>query len=149
MGVNTAFRMPYFETPQPDRALTHHERGQLVFITADELLIEWKNLPRNSKASLYIPAIKAEDIIKMSRLRPGPEVIGLLDEHTISIEINEITYVPLPPGRTLNLAALLTIELPGDIDKGIKVIRKGKTMYEKGQKFRITFKQVEGMKRKI
>jgi hypothetical protein len=149
MGVNTPFRMPYFETPQPDRMVTHHERRQLVFITADELIIEWKNLPRNSKASLYIPAIKAEDIVKMSRLRPGPEVIGLVDEHTISIEINEITYVPLPPGRTSNLAALLTIELPGDINKGIKVVRQGKIAYEKGQQFMVTFKQVEGMKRKV
>lgn len=151
MGVNNGFRMPYFalphagDTPPPD----HHQRREMVLITNDELIIEWKNLPRNSKATLYIPAIKAEDIIKMSRLRPGPEVLEWVDEHTISCAVNEITYVPLPPGRTFNLAALLSIELPVDVYKGEKRTVNGKVVYEKGQRFNVTFKQVEGMKRKI
>ncbi|HEX7316674.1 MAG TPA: LodA/GoxA family CTQ-dependent oxidase [Pyrinomonadaceae bacterium] len=101
----------------------------------DELMIRWNNLPQGTRMSLYMPDLEAEEVLRLagqSNDYPGLEAV---DAHTIDCLPADVTYVPIPPGRTRNVAALLTVELP----EGVK----------RGQEFRAVVHQISGSPRVI
>jgi hypothetical protein len=101
----------------------------------DELIIVWQNLPHTTQVTLYLPDVDVNQILALASRRQGPPVLELVDAHTLRLSVGDLTYVPLPGGRTNNIPALVTFRLPPDLVKG--------TVYT------LTLQQVEGRTRRI
>lgn len=86
----------------------------------DELMIRWNDLPPATQATLYMPDIEAEEILRIAALRIGPTRLEKVDDHTIRCLVGDVTYIPLPSGRTTNIAGLMTLELPSNVKRGQK-----------------------------
>lgn len=101
----------------------------------DELMIRWANLPRSSRATLYMPDVDVDEILRYAGQHY--EVVGLerVDARTLRCQMGDVTYVPLPFNRQRNIAALLTIELPEKV--------------RKGQQFDLVVHQISGRRRAI
>jgi hypothetical protein len=96
----------------------------------DELMVDWGGLPSGTQATIYLPAVTADDILALAgRLYCG-QPFTKLDSHTISLRATGLTYVPIPPGPLPgpNYAGLLTLRLPS----GLPIERR----------FRITVRQL-------
>jgi hypothetical protein len=153
-GIGDTLKMPYFfdDEKAKDQPLTHGHgeitipRKRLTRISHDELMIRWGNVPRNSIATIYIPDIDANEILTLANLRLGSYQLKLIDDHTIECAVNDVTYIPLPSSRRVNIAALISIQLPGDIKKGDPVTIKGRKTYPKGQSFKMHIHQMDGVK---
>ena len=83
----------------------------------DELMFRWGNLPRNSMAEVFLPAVTADQILDILSTRPSPGMITKVDEHTVRFRIGDVGYLPIPRG-TVNHAGLLTIQLPAGVVHG-------------------------------
>ena len=83
----------------------------------DELLIFWGNTPRNSTATLYLPAVQASEIIGLANGAFQTHQLTQIDAHTIQCPVGGVTIVPIPKGTARN-AGLLSVELPLGIRKG-------------------------------
>lgn len=81
----------------------------------DELLIHWRNLPKSTEVTLFMPDVAAEEILQLARRRLAPWRLLPLDPHTLACPVGDITYVPLPGGRVTDIPALLTMKLPADV----------------------------------
>jgi len=96
----------------------------------DELIIEWGNMPRETKATLFFPEVRADEILAIAALRAHPRTLVKEDDNTIAVSVAEISFVPLPPRPPGNLAALITLTLP----PGVRV----------GQTFKMSVQQCSG-----
>ena len=101
------------------------------FVGADELIVQWGNVPRATEATMFFPEVKADEILALSALRQHPPVLTKLDDHTISVRVADVSYVPVPVRGSGNLAGLLTLTLPD----GIRV----------GQAFKMSVQQCSGV----
>lgn len=110
---------------------------RLIERRADELMIEWSNLPAGSSATVYMPGIAADEVIELHGRRAGPENVERIDQHTLRLTVGaqRIVYIPLPPSRQETIAALFSIELPDTV--------------RKRELYRLTVRQIDGMARKI
>jgi hypothetical protein len=104
-------------------------------LEADELMIRWNNLPRDSHAMLYMPDVDARLVVAAAAARNGPPVLTQRDDDTLLCRIGDVTYVPVPGPRDLNIPGLISIELPATVTKG--------------QVFTATVHQVSGWPRRI
>jgi Common central domain of tyrosinase len=102
-------------------------------IVPDELIIEWGNVPRHTKASLLFPELQADEIISLAVLRQQPAPIEKIDAHTIGVKVADVSFVPLPARPSGNLAGLLTLTLP----EGVRA----------GQTFKLNVQQCSGITR--
>ena len=84
----------------------------------DELIFRWNSLPRRSIVTLYMPSIDAADILRIAATRPGPPSLELVDARTVRLHPGDLTWVPIPGGPDVNIAGLLTIELPAGVTHG-------------------------------
>jgi hypothetical protein len=84
----------------------------------DELLIDWRSLPRGTDATLYIPGADSAQIIDMANEMYSSHHLQAVDGHTVSCTAQGVTYVPIPPGAGANLPGLLTVNLPPTVRKG-------------------------------
>jgi hypothetical protein len=96
-------------------------------------MIDWGNTPVGHLASLYLPAVKADDILSLaSRMYTSNHLI-LSGANLIQCKTGGITYVPIPAGSEENYAGVLSVELPGDLPrKGMYhiVVRQVTNAYE-------------------
>lgn len=83
----------------------------------DELMILWGNVPAASQAQLYLPALNATYITAVANARYPAQRLFKVDEHTIGLDANGVSFVPIPTGSAL-AAGLLTIDLPASIRRG-------------------------------
>src|SRR6266581_561470 len=67
----------------------------------------------------------------LSALRQHPAVLAKVDDHTISVKVADVTFIPLPARPSGNLAGLMTLTLP----QGIRV----------GQVFKMSVQQCSGI----
>jgi hypothetical protein len=104
---------------------------QEFFVGPDELIIQWGNVPRATQATLFFPEVQADQILSLSALRQHPAVLAKVDDHTISIKVADVTFIPLPARSSGNLAGLMTLTLP----QGIRV----------GQMFKMSVQQCSGI----
>ncbi len=86
----------------------------------DELMIDWGNTPSGSFARIFLPTVSADEIIELAARRYSPAQFKRIDNHTIECRPQDITYIPIPPGSTLNHTGLLTLDLPPGVKKGEK-----------------------------
>lgn len=84
----------------------------------DELMISWLNLPAATTATIYLPEVAADGIVALDELRQHPAGARRVDDHTIEVAAGGITYVPIPFGRTGNLAGMISLVLPNTVRTG-------------------------------
>lgn len=85
--------------------------------TPDELMIEWGNTPPGAPAAIYLPQVKADDILDLARGLYARPQLTKLDANTIRCTTGSVTYVPLPPWTRAN-SGLITVDLPSTVRKG-------------------------------
>ncbi|MBX9298678.1 DUF1929 domain-containing protein [Chromobacterium vaccinii] len=85
----------------------------------EALVLWWDTLPRSAAAEIYLPGVRAEDVLALLPPAQAP-VWRATDEFTLRIEsLGDCAFLPLPPsldGRSL--AGLLTVILPAGVRDG-------------------------------
>lgn len=94
----------------------------------DELMIVWANTPKGTVANLYMPGVRVSEILDLAARNFNLQTLERVDDHTIRCVPSGVTYVPIPSEGTVDLAGLITLDLPSTV--------------RKGQTFRIVLKQV-------
>jgi len=84
----------------------------------DELMIDWGATPRGSIATVYMPGVRAAEILEMAGRLYETTLLERVDDHTLQAKTDGVTYVPVPPGVGTAFAALLTVELPAGVRRG-------------------------------
>jgi hypothetical protein len=101
----------------------------------DELFLRWHDLPRDSIVQLYLPDADVHAMLAYASRRSGAGTLAAIDDHTIACRIGDATFLPLPGGRSSNIAGLLTIQLPPSV--------------RTGQSYRVVAHQVSGISHSI
>ena len=85
----------------------------------DELMIDWRNTPPGTTATIYWPAVDSGDVIALAaRLYPSSG-LAAVDAHTLECEVTPgMTYVPVPTSAGESFAGLITLQLPSGIHVG-------------------------------
>jgi hypothetical protein len=86
--------------------------------TPDELMIDWGKTPADGKASIYLPAVEAADVVAMANKMYATHRLSVEDEHTLQCRTGGITYIPIPAGGAVNYAGLLSVDLPETVRRG-------------------------------
>lgn len=84
----------------------------------DELAIFWGDMPRDAIATLYFPALDADEIVELARLEGRAGVLKRVAPHTVECPVADVSYVPLPAPEPGNLAGLITVRMPGHVTRG-------------------------------
>ncbi len=87
-------------------------------LLADELMIDWGNIPAGTTATLYLPGTRTNDIMDMVAQMYQWTGLVRIDAHTLQCVTGGVTYMPVPPGEGANYAALMTVDLPDNVKKG-------------------------------
>ena len=95
----------------------------------DELMFDWGNIPAGGEATLYLPGMDVDEIIRLSARQYHSYRLRRIDADTLRLDTGGITYLPIPFSDA-NLPGMLTIDLPD----GVK----------KGQVFKVVVRQVTG-----
>ena len=88
-------------------------------------------MPRTTQATFFFPEVQADQILSLSALRQHPAVLFKVDDHTVSVKVADVAFLPLPARPSGNLAGLMTLTLP----EGIRV----------GQVFKMSVQQCSGI----
>jgi hypothetical protein len=94
--------------------------GGTRYIGPDEVVFTWNDLPPGTRATLFMPDVEADEVLELAAARNGPPRLERVDEHTIACLVEDITFVPIPAGRTVNIPALLSLSLPEGVTKGVR-----------------------------
>jgi hypothetical protein len=78
----------------------------------DELMLDWSGLPAGSTASIYMPAVSADDVLQLASSMYVTQRFSRADAHTLNCAAEGIVYLPVPKGGTEHFAGLLSITLP-------------------------------------
>lgn len=62
--------------------------------------------------------MSADEIVEMARKKYISPTLTRVDDHTVACLSGGITYIPIPPGSSLNNPGLLTIDLPEGVKRG-------------------------------
>lgn len=84
----------------------------------DELMIDWASLPAGSTASIYLPAVSANDIMATAAAMYGRQPFTRIDDHTLECAAQGTTFIPIPKLAGSNLCGLLSVDLPSTVRKG-------------------------------
>jgi hypothetical protein len=84
----------------------------------DELVIDWGNVPRGSVAEIYLPQTTSAAILAWAAKLYTTHNLKASDPHTIQVNAAGTTYIPITKGTAVNLAGLLSVQLPAGVSKG-------------------------------
>ncbi len=85
----------------------------------DELMIDWGDVPAGSTATLYLPGLRAAEILDAAGRLFDLQTLRRLDDHTLTVRAGGgVTYVPIPPGSDLAPPGLLSVDLPAGLKAG-------------------------------
>ena len=84
----------------------------------DELMIDWNNIPADTTAQIYLPAVDVETILGMANRMYSSHRLTRLDSHTLQCKTGGVSYIPIAPGSSLNYGGLLTVDLPEMLPQG-------------------------------
>jgi hypothetical protein len=85
---------------------------------ADELMIDWGEVPVGSLATIYWPQVNAQEVLKLAA-NSSTHRLGAAGAHTISVRTTKgVTYIPIPFAKATNFAGLFTVDLPNTITTG-------------------------------
>ncbi|HEX5231883.1 MAG TPA: galactose oxidase-like domain-containing protein, partial [Bradyrhizobium sp.] len=85
----------------------------------DALVLWWGNLPQGAVADLYLPGVRAREVLALTPPVHAP-VWRILDDHTLRcVAPGHVAFLPLPRAiRDRALSGLLTLRLPRGIRHG-------------------------------
>jgi hypothetical protein len=106
-GLEASRRVPQTFEVRPSTAKEEH----------DELMIEWREVPVGSVATLYLPGIDATALIRLAAQKHRSHRLVRIDEHTVKFDTGGISYLPLP-FTSGTLPGMLTVDMPAGIEKG-------------------------------
>jgi hypothetical protein len=86
----------------------------------DELVIDWGNIPAGSVAEIYLPGTTAAAILAWAGKLYTTHNLTAVDPYTIRLNAGGTTYMPIPHGTKVNLAGLISVQLPAGVKKGEK-----------------------------
>src|SRR5262249_37554851 len=97
----------------PSRIMAHpfEIRSTASARQPEELMITWGGTPEGSTASIYLPAVKASDILALADRMYPAHLLSMGDAHTIECTTGGATLVPIPQGVG-RYAGLLSVDLP-------------------------------------
>lgn len=111
-GSEASHRIQHTFTIEPTRPeLDPHD-------APDELLIDWGLTPVGSTATLYLPGLRAAEILDLAGKMYDLQTLERVDDHTLRCKTGGVTYIPVPSGVGVSHAGLLTVDLPAHIRKG-------------------------------
>jgi len=85
----------------------------------DELMIDWRNTPAGTTASIYWPSVKSADVLALAGKLYPSSTLTAADAHTLACEVTPgMTYVPIPADGGESFAGLITLQLPAGITVG-------------------------------
>ena len=84
----------------------------------DELMIDWGTVPAGSVARVYLPDTADDEVLDLAKRLYRARGLQRIDGHTLQVEAEGISWIPVPAGAQLNHAGLLTVDLPAGIHKG-------------------------------
>jgi hypothetical protein len=84
----------------------------------DELMIDWGNTPKGTVASIFLPAVNADEVLDMASRMYTTRRLSRGDDHTLHCEASGITYIPIPYGANVEYAGLLSLDLPPHVRPG-------------------------------
>lgn len=85
---------------------------------SDELVFFWNNVPRDSRVELYVPSVDVDYNLLLRRLRGAPETVHFLDDHTLLLDVQEVSYIPFLNVFGNRVAGLITVTLPDGVGAG-------------------------------
>ena len=116
-GIADTHRVPQTFDLKPGAAIVPLA-GELLDYP-DELMIDWGQTPPDTVAQIYWPQLNAMNVLELGNRLYGTHLLTASDANTIETTVGKgVTYVPIPPGTTENLAGLLTIDLPTTVVAG-------------------------------
>jgi hypothetical protein len=128
-GVEATHRIPQTFDLRPSPAPAQSAGKLLEYV--DELMIDWGNTPRPSRASIYWPAVEARQVLQIASSLYPSHRLWAADAHTIQCDVTAgPTFIPIPPGVGANFAGLFTVDLPPTVVAGQQfriVVRRGST----------------------
>jgi hypothetical protein len=84
----------------------------------DELMIDWGNAPDGTTATVFVPELDAGAVITRADALYDRHLLSRVDEHTIGVVADGISFIPIVGAAGANLAGLVTIELPAPVTHG-------------------------------
>jgi hypothetical protein len=84
----------------------------------DEMMIVWGNTPVGTEATIYLPGVRATEVLALARKNFNLQTLEKVDDHTLRCRTAGVTYLPIPQGGSLDLAGLITLDLPAGIREG-------------------------------
>jgi hypothetical protein len=84
----------------------------------DELMIAWGNTPVGSLATLYLPGVRVSEVLDLAARNFNLQTLERVDDHTLRCRTSGVTYIPIPAGGALDLAGLITLDLPASVRRG-------------------------------
>jgi hypothetical protein len=84
----------------------------------DEMMIVWGNTPVGTEATIYLPGVRATEVLALARKNFNLQTLEKVDDHTLRCRTAGVTYLPIPQGSTVDLAGLITLDLPAGIREG-------------------------------
>jgi hypothetical protein len=86
----------------------------------DELMIDWGQVPKGTRAHIFWPDVVASDVVALSARLYGPGRLTVEDANTIAFDAvpGGATYIPIPPVPAAatttiqSFAGLFTVDLP-------------------------------------
>jgi hypothetical protein len=84
----------------------------------DELMIDWGHTPAGSYATLYLPGIDTNDVLKLAVEMYRAHMLTRIDAHTLQCQAVGITYIPIPQATGSNYVGMMSVDLPATVKKG-------------------------------
>lgn len=109
--------------------------GHAPNVPADELVIDWGNLPRDSHVVFYMPQVDVDAVLRYASQRHGPANLSKAGDHAIRCKVTDIGFIPIPGALANTIAGLVSVQLPPNI--------------KTGQKFSIVLRQVSGGTKRV
>ena len=86
----------------------------------DELMFDWRSLPKGTTATIFLPATNAEHIVTTANRLYANHGLSVADPNTLACKAEGVTYIPIPPGIGSNYAGLMTLDVPDTVERGEK-----------------------------
>jgi hypothetical protein len=84
----------------------------------DELMIAWGEVPHGTPVSIYLPGVRAAEVLDLANRRFDLQTLSRIDDHTLGCKTAGVTYLPIPAGGALDLVGLITLDLPQTVRTG-------------------------------
>ena len=84
----------------------------------DELMLDWGSVPAGSVARVYLPDTGADEVLDLAKRLYRARGMRRVDDHTVQVAAEGISWIPVPAGASVNHAGLLTLDLPAGVRKG-------------------------------